>query len=71
MASFDHVLVVREYPDVFLDELPGLPPDREIEFNIEVVLGTHPISIPPYCMALAKLKELNEQLQDLLDKGFI
>lgn len=45
------VLVVREFPDVFPEELPGLPPDREIEFNIDVLLGTQPISIPPYQMA--------------------
>ena len=63
--------IVREYPEVFPDELPGLPPDREIEFCIEVVPGTQPISIPPYRMALAELRELKAQLQDLLDKVFI
>ena len=52
-------------------ELPGLPPDREIEFCIDVVPGTDPISMPPYRMAPAELKELNEQLKELLDKGFI
>ena len=63
--------VVCEFPDVFPEELPGLPPDREIEFCIDVVPGTDPISMPPYRMAPAELKELNEQLKELLDKGFI
>ena len=48
-----------------------MPPDREIEFCIDVVPGTAPISLPPYRMAPAELKELKEQLQDLLDKGFV
>lgn len=63
--------MVREFSDVFLEELPSLPLDREIEFSIDVVPGTQPISIPPYRMALAELKELKDQLQDLLDKDFI
>ena len=54
------VPVVCEFPDVFPEELPGLPPDREIELCIDVVPGTDPISIPPYRMAPAELKELNE-----------
>ena len=48
-----------------------LAPDREIEFNIDLLPGTNPISIAPYRMAPTKLKELKEQLQELLDKGFI
>ncbi|TYK28231.1 pol protein [Cucumis melo var. makuwa] len=63
--------VVRDYPDVFLEELPGLPPYREIEFAIELEPGTVPISRAPYRMTLAELKELKVQLQELLDKGFI
>ncbi|XP_070032156.1 uncharacterized protein [Nicotiana tomentosiformis] len=63
--------VVNEFPDVFLDELPGIPPDREIDFGIDVMPCTHPISIPPYKMAPEELKELKEQLEDLLEKGFI
>ncbi|TYK18600.1 pol protein [Cucumis melo var. makuwa] len=63
--------VVREYPDVFLNELPGLPPPREINFAIELEPGTAPISRAPYRMAPAELKELKVQLQELLDKGFI
>ena len=56
---------------MFPDELPGLPPHREIEFCIDVVSDTASISMPPYRMAPAELKELKEQLQELLDKGFI
>ncbi|KAL0535898.1 hypothetical protein IC582_024827 [Cucumis melo] len=63
--------VVREYPDVFPDELPGLPPPREVDFAIELEPGTAPISRAPYRMAPAELKELKVQLQELLDKGFI
>ncbi|KAL0537071.1 hypothetical protein IC582_026041 [Cucumis melo] len=62
--------VVRDYPDVFSEEFPGLPPHREIEFAIELELGTVPISRAPYRMAPAELKELKVQLQKLLDKGF-
>ncbi|KAA0039195.1 gag protease polyprotein [Cucumis melo var. makuwa] len=63
--------VVREYPDVFPDELSRLPPPREIDFAIELEPGTAPISRSPYRMAPAELKELKVQLQELLDKGFI
>ncbi|KAL0559513.1 hypothetical protein IC582_004126 [Cucumis melo] len=63
--------VVREYPDVFPDELLGLPPPREVDFAIELESGTAPISRAPYRMAPAKLKELKVQLQELLDKCFI
>ena len=65
------VSIVCEYVDVFPEELPGLPLDREIEFCIDLVPGTAPISIPPYMMAPAEFKELKEQLQVLLDNGFI
>ncbi|CAL1400329.1 unnamed protein product [Linum trigynum] len=67
----EDVEVVREFPDVFPEELPGLPPEREVEFDIELVPGTTPISMAPYRMAPIELKELKEQLQELLDKGFI
>ncbi|KAJ8769788.1 hypothetical protein K2173_007648 [Erythroxylum novogranatense] len=63
--------VIREFSDVFPDELPGLPPDWETEFEIDLVSGTTPISIPPYRMAPVELRELKAQLQELLDKGFI
>ena len=57
--------------DVFLEELPGLPPDRAISFEIELLPRTAPISKAPYRMAPAELKELQLQLQELLEKGFI
>jgi len=63
--------VVCEFPDVFPEELPGLPPDREVEFKIELVPGTAPISRRPYRMPPNELAELKVQLQDLLDKGLI
>ena len=56
------ILVVCEFPDVFLDELLGLPPDRDIEFKIELVLGTTPISRRPYRMPPNELAELKIQL---------
>jgi hypothetical protein len=65
------ILVVCEYADVFPDELPGMPPDRDIEFAIELQLGTTPISRRPYRMPPTELAELKKQLQELLDKGFI
>jgi hypothetical protein len=69
--EIEDIPVVQEFPDVFLEDLPGLPPDREVEFSIDLVLGTAPISKAPYRMAPAKLKELKGQLEELLDKGFI
>ena len=63
--------VVCEYVDVFPDELPGLPPQRVVEFGIELHPGTSPISMTPHRMAPIELQELKVQLQELLDKGFI
>ncbi|KAA3469627.1 DNA/RNA polymerases superfamily protein [Gossypium australe] len=68
--KIESVPVVCEYPDVFPEELPGLPPIREVEFGIELVLGTTLISIAPYRMALTEPKELKVQLQELTDRGF-
>lgn len=63
--------VVCEYPKVFPEDLTSLPPHREIEFTIDLVLGTAPISMAPYKFAPAELHEFKIQLQELLDKGFI
>ena len=63
--------VVCEYADVFPDELPGLPPYRDVDFGIELHPGTSPISMTPHRMAPVELQELRVQLQELLDKGFI
>ncbi|KAL5556113.1 hypothetical protein UlMin_038349 [Ulmus minor] len=70
-GNVEDVPTVRDFVDVFPEELPGLPPDREIQFEIELLPGTAPISKAPYRMAPAELKELQTQLQDLLDKRFI
>jgi hypothetical protein len=63
--------IVCKYPDVFLDDLPGKPSDRDIEFVIELQPGTADISKRPYRMPPNELAELKIQLQDLLDKGYI
>ena len=63
--------VVCEYVDVFPDELPGLPPHRDVDFGIELHPGTTTISMTPHKMAPVELQELRVQLQELLDKGFI
>ncbi|PHT28613.1 FKBP12-interacting protein of 37 kDa [Capsicum baccatum] len=65
------VNVVNEFSDVFPDDLPGISPDREIEFWIDLLSDTQLISIPPYHMSPTKIKELKEQIKDILDKGFI
>ena len=65
------VPMVNEFFDVFPEDLPGLPSDREIEFQIELAPGTEPISIAPYRMAPAKLRELKVQMEELLSKGFV
>jgi hypothetical protein len=70
-VSLDEVAVVREYPDVFPEELPGMPLDRDIEFLIELLLGTGPIAKRPYPMSTDELKELKKQLGEQLKKGFI
>ena len=66
-VALDSVLIVREFPIVFSKDLLGLPPDRELEFEIELLSSSAPISIPPYRMAPTELKELKTQLQDLVD----
>ena len=61
----------REYPNVFPKDILELPPKREIEFSIELVLGMGPISVAPYRMLPLELAELKKQLSELLEKGFI
>ena len=69
--DLDLPLVVCEYEDIFPDELPGLPPQRVVDFGIELHLGTSPISMTPLRMTPVELQEFRVQLQELLDKGFI
>ena len=67
----DVIPIVREFPDVFPYDIARLPPEREVEFTIDLISGTEPIYIPPYRMAPAQLRELKAQLEELLSKGFI
>jgi hypothetical protein len=69
--KLEDIPIVSGYPNVFAKISSGLPPDREIEFTIDLFPGTQPIHKAPYRMAPAELKELKQQLQELLDRGFI
>jgi hypothetical protein len=69
--TLDQVPVACEYPDIFPEELPGMPPDRDIEFIIELIPGTAPIAQRPYRMNPQELEELKKQLADMLSKGLI
>ncbi|XP_024963703.1 uncharacterized protein LOC112503970 [Cynara cardunculus var. scolymus] len=69
--TLDNVPIVREYPDVFPEDLPGLPPDRQVEFRIDLIPGAAPIAKTPYRLATPEMKEMMKQLQELLDKDFI
>ena len=62
---------VRQFPDVFPEELLGIPLEREVDLSIEIVPGTTHVSRAPYRMAPLELKELKVQLQEILDKGFV
>ncbi|KAD4888036.1 hypothetical protein E3N88_20109 [Mikania micrantha] len=65
------VPVIRDYPEVFLDDLIGLPPVRQVEFRIELIPGATPVAKSPYRLAPSEMQELARQLQELSDKGFI
>ncbi|GKF58842.1 hypothetical protein Tco_0172379, partial [Tanacetum coccineum] len=67
----EDVPIVREFPKVFLEDLPGLPPAGQVEFQIDLVPGAAPVARAPYRLALAELQELSTQLQELSDRGFI
>ena len=69
--SVSDIPTISDFPNVFPKELSGLPPQREIEFAIDIVPGATPASITPYRMAPTELKELKLQLQELLEKGFL
>jgi hypothetical protein len=69
--KIEDIDVVREFLDVFSDDLPGMPPERAMEFKIKSQPGTAPIAKAPYKMSPVELKELKIQLQGLLDKGYI
>ncbi|GJV77561.1 putative reverse transcriptase domain-containing protein [Tanacetum coccineum] len=65
------VPVIRDSPEVFPEELPGLPPPRQVEFRIDLIPGAAPVARAPYRLAPSEMKELSKQLQELLEKGFI
>nr|GFC47334.1 hypothetical protein [Tanacetum cinerariifolium] len=67
----EDIPVVREFPDVFPEELPGLPPVRQVEFQIELIPRTAPVARAPYILAPSEMQELSNQLQELADRGFI
>nr|GEY16530.1 putative reverse transcriptase domain-containing protein [Tanacetum cinerariifolium] len=69
--QFKDVPIVQDFPKVFPEELPGLPPARPVEFQIDLILGAAPVARAPYRLASSEMKELPEQLQELSDKGFI
>ena len=70
-SRLEDIPVVKEFPDVFPENLPGIPPYREIDFLIELAPRTEPISKAPYRMAPSKLKELKVQMEELVNKGFV
>nr|GEV04026.1 putative reverse transcriptase domain-containing protein [Tanacetum cinerariifolium] len=65
------LLVVQEFPEVFLKDLPGIPPTRQVEFRIDLIPGVAPVARAPYRLAPSEIKELAKQLHELTDKGFI
>ncbi|GJQ92630.1 putative reverse transcriptase domain-containing protein [Tanacetum coccineum] len=65
------VQIVQDFPKVFPEDFPGLPPTRPVEFQIDLIPGSAPVARAPYRLALSEMKELSEQLQELSDKGFI
>ncbi|GJS59388.1 putative reverse transcriptase domain-containing protein [Tanacetum coccineum] len=67
----EDVPIVRDFPEVLPEELPGLPPTRQVEFQIDLMPGAAPVARAPYRLAPFEMKELSEQLQELCDKGFI
>ena len=67
----EEVPVVKDYPDVFPEELPGMPPNRDIEFLIELLPGTGPISKRPYRIPANDLEEIKKQIKELSEKGYI
>ena len=70
-TTLEDIRIVNEYPDVFPEELPGMPPDRDIEFIIELLPGTAPIAKRPYRMGVNELAELKKQIRELIDKGYV
>ncbi|GJW22083.1 putative nucleotidyltransferase, ribonuclease H [Tanacetum coccineum] len=69
--TLSDIPIVRDFDDVFRDDLSGLPPQRQVEFRIDLIPGATPVAKSPYQLAPSEMQELSEQLQELQDKGFI
>ena len=69
--NIQEIPVVQDFLEVFPEDLPGLPPNRQVEFHIDLVPGAAPVAKAPYRLAPSEMQELSAQLQELLDKGFI
>nr|GFB98085.1 putative reverse transcriptase domain-containing protein [Tanacetum cinerariifolium] len=67
----EYIPIIQDFPEVFLEEFPGIPPTRQVEFQIDLIPGTAPIAQAPYRLASSEKKELSNQLKELSDKGFI
>nr|GEW18950.1 putative reverse transcriptase domain-containing protein [Tanacetum cinerariifolium]GEW47051.1 putative reverse transcriptase domain-containing protein [Tanacetum cinerariifolium] len=67
----EDIPIVRDFPEVFPEDFPGLPPTRQVEFQIDLIPGAAPVARAPYRLALSEMKELSKQLQELSEKGFI
>src|SRR4051812_34242970 len=70
-VRIDELKVVREISEVFPDDIPDVPPEREVEFTIDLVPSTRPVSMAPYRMSASELSELKKQLEELLEKKFV
>ena len=69
--NFDSIAIVRDFPEVFPEEIQDLPPPREVEFTIDLVPRARPVSIAPYRMAPMELVELKKQVEELAEKRMI
>nr|GEU55145.1 putative reverse transcriptase domain-containing protein [Tanacetum cinerariifolium] len=67
----EDIHVVKEFPDIFPEDLPGLPPVHQVEFQIDLIPGTSPVARAPYRLAPSEMQKLSNQLQELIDRGFI
>nr|GFC62781.1 putative reverse transcriptase domain-containing protein [Tanacetum cinerariifolium] len=67
----EDVPIVQDFPEVFPEDFSGIPPTRQVEFQIDLIPGTAPVARAPYRLAPSKMKELSDQLKELFDKGFI
>ncbi|GKD74871.1 hypothetical protein Tco_1333153, partial [Tanacetum coccineum] len=66
-----YVPIVRDFPEVFPEDLPGIPPTRQVEFQIDLLPGAAPVARVPYRLVPSEMKELSNQLKELSNKGFI